>query len=451
MKRIVLITTTLLILPILFYQSTIAHPSETTAFPTEWTPEWGPAAPGSAITSNINTPNGTNFPEVSQSPDGSLLIAVFNTQVSSSDSDDDPYFSFATRDAFWSDWSSPKAIYNSPGLTSQSAQVTVAFTEDGSAQTAHAAWVERGFPTEKLAIVSDHTKWPASTYNEIASTILTGSMKDPSLIAKGNELFITWSQDFNKIMFSQSANATDWTNSTVYDSPRDNNVPDIAVDADGVAHIVWQEDISGSRSEIWYAQGNTASPSISWSTPISISGNITHTVQPSIVATDNGVDVAFTYFADLTEKREQQVYLTTCYQNCSAQSKWSTPRSVHQFVGVNGDAPFFLVPDLTYDIENRVSYLYFHGTDLTRPTINTEFLWGWDSCSDWQTLDDNFLASSERTVNPSIVTGAGNIHMVFEVVTEPTPGETLNQIYHMYGAIPGICPYKVQLPIILKD
>lgn len=441
MKRtVVLLVEALLGLLLLLQSSAKAEPTFDPLAPV-----WQSTPPGSMISGSA--PDGVLRPTIRYSGDSSQLMIVYTRRMSSAQNNTDPYYVTSSNNGVT--WSLPEAIFTSPDIESR--EVTLTYLNN----TAHVLWVERGIAQDTLYTASRS----GSSFGSpvvVAISIPGNSMFTPKLIANGPTLHAVWAQNLPpSIFYSRSVNnGANWTPAQQVSSGQyDSLLPEIVVDSSEAIHVVWEQDAPtftedpANDTEIFYAQGIPAGTTTSWSTPIALS-NVVNTPdarEPSLTLRGNQLQVAFSNFVSDDPPEYQQIYYMLCASTCTDVSRWNGPNLLTpQYLSVNTNDPFNVIPEIIYHPGTRNTYLYFHGGP---PEGGNEQILGYNRCNLWQEMDD-VTSLSARSANPSLTVGSiGDTDWV-QLAYEQYNG-SIGSIYTMKATV-SYCPDYGYLPIVSR-
>ncbi|MEW5987035.1 MAG: hypothetical protein AB1791_10415 [Chloroflexota bacterium] len=394
-------------------------------------PDWETDPPGLLI--SVGADNGAKGPTVQHAPDGMEVLIAF-VQEGNTDFDRDPTYSRSADGGLT--WSAPAPIYQSPGV--DSIQVTAAY--DTAAGLAHAAWVEN-----MALLYASETNWPNAAV-PISSPNPPG-VSDPVLIASAaGYLNLVWAEDEGSnpdIRFARSLDggATWPILETVAATTASSLTPDVAVDDQGLIHVVWQESVPPHMTNILYSQGAAAGLNVAWSAPVAITGDLSEVRQPRILAVGNELHVTYTTFA---EGAQQWIHHVVCATQCSDPTNWQdvgNPIS-GQAMGANASDPYEVTSSLAY--ANDCLYVYFHGTEPNSAYPDNEVISGVNSCDGWSANGrDRVTEPQTRAIFPSIAILADRLLLTYEWVNG---GD--HQIYLMRADLP---PDYLYLPVIVRN
>ncbi|MCB8927243.1 MAG: hypothetical protein H6652_16630 [Ardenticatenaceae bacterium] len=377
---------------------------------------------------------GAIVPSIAASNNGAKVIVVYQGIINDNINDHDVYYTTSTN--YGDTWPTKARIHQSTGTASDSSFVDVTITPNSKG---HAVWIEEFSNTPRL-VYKYENYWGNNTTNLItisAPTIPT-VMAEPRIVAKNNNrLDVVWAQgepttNINIYhAYSISSTGNSWLGiSPIADTTNTSRLPDIAIDASGNYHVVWEE--GPDPTTIRYVRGVPSGNSINWSASINISqrsipGNVSTATQPKIIAVGNTIHVSYTNFIGA---QQQYVHHLQCNSGCTNASNWSSTNNPvsGQVLGAKALDPFDVISTVAQ--VGRCTFVYFHGIqdDFNPGTTDNERLWGTNSCGNWASSARDQLTSNEnRSVNPSLIS-ANNwwLYLTYEKVSIDS---TLREIY----------------------
>lgn len=427
---------------ILLAQTAAAEPEEPLA-PESAEPSWETAekiSQSSGITGAI-------LPSIAASPNGSKVITVYNGILNNDNADHDVYYTTSTD--FGDTWPAKARIHQSSGSSSDSNFVDVAIAPNNKG---HAVWAEEVSDTPRI-VYKYEDNWGNNTTNLVtisapASPIVVA---EPKIVAKNsNRLDVVWAQGDSATnvniyhAYSTSSTGSSWQGvAPIVDTAPSSRLPDIAIDASGNYHVVWEEGTNPTT--IHYLRGVPSGNSVNWSASaeINISQNSitdsTAATQPNIYADGNVLHVTYTNFID---KEQQYVHHLQCNANCNNLANWvSVGNPVSgQVLGAKATDPFDVIS--TVAKVGSCTYVYFHGIQGASSS-NNERIWGVNSCGNWAaSARDQVTNTSIRAINPSLIS-ANNwwLYLAYEQVSTDS---SLREIYFIRNQP------AIYLPVIIK-
>lgn len=352
-----------------------------------------------ALHVSTTSDNGAFVPVIRTSSTGRLMIMYNHETVNRGP--ENPYYTQSTDGG--DTWSPPDSVH-----TSDADAIQVAF--DFSGDTAHAVW-----RTSQTLRYARENQWAANQ-----STLIVDAEElvfDPEIVAgPGGLLFIVWTEQDQKLYYALSRNGGDTWGSPVALTTGQNRaaVPDITVDQNGDAHVIWEERIfdgSSFRYEIRYRKGNVTPSAVNWDPYLVLASSTDQNQpgdprQPTIAAGGNDLHVAF---SRRLESDEQFPY----YLGYSPANGWDTQpinTSPNDPVEVNTNTPFYLVSSLD-DCGSTVQ-LYYHGAIDPNPreqVLGASLKGNWSS----RVVVTN---PDERAINPSMVCTGATVHLVYSLI-----------------------------------
>lgn len=310
-------------------------------------------------------------------------------------------------------WSAPAPVH-----ASDTSAVQVAF--DFSGNTAHAVW-----RTADSVWHAREDQWATN-----GSTLIVDADEivfDPEIAAApGGVLHVIWTQQDHKLYYAISRNGGDtWSSPQELTTGQNRaNVPDIAVDQNGDAHVVWEERIfDGSpwRYEIRYRKGTVTPSAVNWDSYLVLATSLGQEElgeprQPAI-ATDGG-DLHVGFSRRLESDEQYPYYIG--YTPTNGWDAESTNTSPGNPVEVNTNTPFYLVSTVA-GCSNGV-HLYYHGAVDPNPreqVLGTTHEGSW---SPRAVVTD----PGERSINPSMVCTGATAHLVYALIL------TVNDNHQIY-------------------
>ncbi|MDX1688770.1 MAG: exo-alpha-sialidase [Candidatus Promineifilaceae bacterium] len=351
-----------------------------------------------AVHVSTTASNGAFVPVIKMSSTGRLMI-LYNHETD--DGVENPYYSQSSDGG--DTWSTPAPVHSSETNARQ-----VAFDFVGN--TAHAIW-----RTSDSIWHAREGQWAANGSNLVVNA---GEFVFEPDIAAGPDgvLHAVWTQQDQKLYYSVSRNdgATWSTPQELTTGQNRANVPDIAIDQNGDAHVVWEERIfDGSpwRYEIRYRKGNVTASAVNWDAYLVLAtspdpNQAGEPRQPAIAARGNDLHVGF---SRRLESDEQYPY----YIGYSAANGWDDPptnTSPGYPIEVNTNTPFYLVSTVA-GCSSGV-HLYYHGAVDPNPReqiLGTTYKGTWSP----RTV---VTEPDIRSINPSMVCTGATVHLAYSQI-----------------------------------
>ncbi len=428
---------------VLFSQSAVAEPEEPLA-PESSSPNWEAAE----IISQTNGITGAIQPAIAASATGSKVITVYSGIINNDDSNHDVYYTTSTD--FGNTWPTKGRIHQSTGANSDSNFIDIAMSPNNKG---HAIWVEEVGDVPRIVYkYEDH--WGNNTTNlrVISAPAIPIAMADPRIVAKSNNrLDAVWSQGEPSTniniyhAYSTSSSGSSWQGvAPIVDTTDTSRLPDIAIDASGNYHVVWEE--GPDPTKIFYLRGVPSGNSVNWSvisriniSQKSIPGNTTTATQPKIYTVGNVLHVTYTNFVS---KEQQFIHHLQCNSGCGNLANWisvGNPIS-GQVLGAKADDPFDVIS--TMGQVGRCMYVYFHGIQGAS-TSNNERIWGVNSCGNWAaSARDTVTGANVRSINPAMA--SANNWWLFLAYERVNTDSSFRQVYFVRNQP------AIYLPTILK-
>lgn len=386
-------------------------------------------------------------PSLAASDSGSKIIVVYSGILDNDNSDHDVYYSTSTN--YGVTWPTKARIHQSAGSASDSSLVDVAISPNNKG---HAVWVEEVGDTPRI-VYKYEDNWGNNTTNlrVISQPTIPVVIAEPRIVAKNNNrLDVVWSQGEPTTnvniyhAYSTSSTGSTWLGQApIIDTDDTSRLPDIAIDASGNYHVVWEEGPDPTR--IFYLRGVPSGNTVNWSATglLIISSksitNGTSATQPKIYADGNVLHVTYTNFVN---KEQQYVHHLQCNGNCSNLANWfsvSNPIS-GQVLGAKAADPFDVIS--TIGKAGRCAYVYFHGIQGTSLT-NNERIWGVNSCGNWAaSARDQVTSSGVRAINPAME--SANDWWLFMAYEQVNTDSSLREVYFVRNEP------AIYLPVIRK-
>ena len=419
-----------------------AEPEEPAA-PESSAPNWE-AAEKISQSSGIT---GAILPSIAASENSAKVIAVYSGVLNNDNANHDVYYATSTN--FGDTWPTKARIHQSSGTSSDSNFIDVALTPNNKG---HAVWAEEVGDVPRI-VYKYEDNWGNNTTNlvTVSAPAIPIVVSEPKIVAKNNNrLDVVWSQGEPATnvniyhAYSTSSTGSSWQGvAPIVDTAPTSRLPDIAIDASGNYHVVWEEGTNPRT--IHYLRGVPSGNAVNWSTvsEINISQRSitdgTAATQPSIYADGNVLHVTYTNFVS---KEQQFVHHLQCNSSCSNLANWQSvgnPIS-GQVLGAKAADPFDVISTIAQ--VGRCTYVYFHGIQGASAS-NNERVWGTNSCGNWAaSARDQVTDTTIRAVNPSLVS-ANNwwLYLAYEQVSLDS---SLREIYFIRNQP------AIYLPTILK-
>lgn len=390
---------------------------------------------------------GAILPSISSSNAGGKIIVAYQGIINNENDNHDVFYTLSSN--YGNTWPTKARIHQSAGAISDSSFVDVTITPDNKG---HAVWIEEFSNTPRL-VYKYENNWGNNATNliTISAPAIPTVMAEPRIVAKNNNrLDVVWAQgepttNINIYhAYSTSSNGASWQGiSPITDTSATSRLPDIAVDASGNYHVVWEE--GPDPTKIYYLRGVPSGNSVNWSVANAINisqksiTNGTAATQPKITVEGNTLHVSYTNFVS---KEEQYIHHIQCNSNCSNVGNWSSVSNPvsGQVLGAKALDPFDVISGIAQ--MGDCTYVYFHGIQGTISS-NNERLWGVNSCGNWAaSARDQVTTTSIRAINPTLIS-ANNwwLYMAYEQVSVDS---TLREVYFIRNQP------SIYLPLILK-
>lgn len=420
----------------------VAEPLEPLA-PAESDPRWdsiGRISQTSGITGAIQ-------PSLAASANGSKVIVVYSGILGGDNSDHDVYYSTSTN--YGASFPAKARIHQSAGVAFDSSLIDVAISPNNKG---HAVWVEEVGDIPRI-VYKYEDNWGSNTTNlrVISQPTLPVVVAEPRIVAKNNSrLDVVWSQGEATTnvniyhAYSTSSTGVTWQGKApIIDTSNTSRLPDIAIDASGNYHVVWEEGPDPTR--IFYLRGVPSGNAVNWSVAeeLNISQksitNGTAATQPKIYTDGNVLHVTYTNFVS---KDQQYVHHLQCNGNCSNLANWfavGNPIS-GQVLGAKAADPFDVIS--TIGQVGRCTFVYFHGIQGSS-LLNNERIWGVNSCGNWAaSARDQVTSSGVRAINPAMV--SANSWWLFMAYEQVNTDSSLREVYFVRN------DPAIYLPLIRK-
>jgi hypothetical protein len=373
-----------------------------------WLPgSTGVAAEGTGWSARQNISNNSGnsqYPDIAVDSQGTVYVVWQDDTVGGSG------LLYSTLSAGDGNWSTPQSI---SGTSSISASPRIAVDQQGSL---HVVWQDSigGEPGIYWAVRSSDGSW--STPQQITGTSANSSAPDVAVDAQGNP-HVVWEEELAEgntdIIYATKSDESDWLTQNISNDHEGSASPSIAIDDQGNLHVVWQGDplqITGGYLDILY----TAKPSNGdWSAPVDISHNQRPSAHARIAVDGEGnphVVWEETYDEYATDIRPR--YNTKSGGNWLAQPENILPSSTEGIM--------FCHPDIAVDPTTGNPQVVWY--DNTRQTGEGYPLWsiGYAARQDngewltWVNISLNSLVATE----PSIaIDASGHTHVAWQQST----------------------------------
>ena len=425
-------------------QSATAEPDEPAA-PESAEPLWE----GAEKISQASEISGAIQPSLAASPNGAKLITVYSGILGGNNADHDVYYAMSTN--YGDTWPTKARIHPSPGASSDSNFVDVAISPNGKG---HAVWAEEVSDIPTIVYKNEDDWNSAANLRTISNPATPIVIAEPRIVAKSNmRLDVVWAQGLPttnvNIYHAYSVNTGSTWNApaAIVDTAPTSRLPDIAVDAAGVYHVVWEEGTVPVRT-IHYLRGvPAAANTVNWNDAAEINisqtsiTNGTPATQPRIIADGNVLHVTYT---NINTDGSQSVHHIRCNGNCSNLANWRSEGNPvsGQFLGAKATDPFDVISAV--GVANACTYVYFHGTQGASSTAN-EQIWGVNSCGNWSaSARDQVTGTNMRAINPSMVSSNNWwLYLAYEQVD--TANSSIREVYFVRNQP------AIYLPLILKQ
>ncbi len=248
------------------------------------------------------------------------------------------------------------------------------------------------------------------------------------------------------ILYSRrAAGATAWSTATVVftHTASGSYNPAIAISADGQSvHMVWQENFSGARSDVYYLRGQRSGDDMLWEMPVSLSEGITRSVRPAIALRGETVHVVWGEQASGFEEQ----YISYNHSEDGGLN-WSTPARVSSTpVSVNNVAPTDVAPTLAIAPSGALCVAW-HGFHLSMVSKTEEI---YLACSSDQVVSWGSPVNISRSpdimsIRPVLAIGSDG---VLGLAWQELAGSDPLSEYQVYYA--RSLPYSTMLPLVRK-
>jgi len=361
-------------------------------------------ATGWSSPQNISHNQGNSqLPSIAVDTQGNLYVVWKDDTAGSSG------FLYSTRSVGDSNWSAPQNI---PGTSATPGDPRIAVDHQGSL---HVVWQDNigGESGIFWAVRSSDGSWSAP--QKITGSSANSSAPDIAVDAQGNP-HVVWEEELTQgntdVIYATKSGQADWLTQNISNNQEGSGSPSIAIDGEGTLHVVWEDDsleITGGYLDILYA----AKPGDGgWSEPVNISHSQRPSARPRIaVDSENNPHVVWedTYDEYATDIRPQ--YNTRSGGNWLAQPESILPSSTEGIM--------FCHPDIAVDPAGKPQVVWY---DNTRQTTDGYPIWSigyavrqengeWLT---WLNISLNSLVATEPTI---AVDDSGNAHVVWQQST----------------------------------
>ncbi len=379
-------------------------------------------------------------PKIARSPGGLLYVAWSDKRNGHWD-----IFYTASSDG-GATWVPPEVVYETTGESYNPSLVVVG-------PLPRVAWSDQLTPTDDLiyeiyqmdigaglplTIPNTHHKLPYRV------SLASGSNGDLHMAFSGADP----PQTFLSVLYSRRPAGTEqWLTATVVFTatpPATNFEPVLAVSGDGSRlYLAWNR-ISLSDRAVMYTEGIVGTDQVTWTAPITLSGQYTLSWAVAIAAGSNG-DVHVVW-ADNVGTGDQYQYLV--YNRYDAGlGAWTGPARIGGPFLVNANAPYSLKPNVAVSPDDPDLVCI---TWNARPEDSTaEEVWLFcseDGGATWPSGGENVSRSLDRlSINPALlISPDDNVHLVWQELV----GGTGTSEYEIYYA--RRLPLTYYLPIIKR-
>jgi hypothetical protein len=396
-----------------------------------------PLAPNSA-SPNWQTPQkisqtsgitGAVQPSLEASLSGAKVIVVYNGIIGGSNADRDVFYATSTN--YGQTWPTKGQIHSSPGQSTDSFLVDIAIAPNNKG---HAVWREEVGNIPRIVYKYEDNWGTSTSYVTVSNAVNPVVVSEPRIVAKSNSrLDVVWSQGEPSTnvniyhAYSLNSNGSSWQGRTaIANTSPSSRLPDIAIDASGNYHVVWEEGTNPKT--IYYLRGVASGNSINWALPPQNISQRSITsgdaVQPRIYADGNVLHVTFSNYNSINS---QFVHHLQCNSNCSTVTNWiSVGNPVSgQVLSAKATDPFDV--NSTVAKVGQCTFVYFHGIQGSNTTGN-EQIWGTNSCGNWaSSIRDQVTDTTVRAINPTL--DSANNWWLFLSYEQVIPTTGLREIY----------------------
>ncbi|MBN1955204.1 MAG: BNR-4 repeat-containing protein [Anaerolineae bacterium] len=342
-------------------------------------------------------------------------------------------------------WSTPAAVV----LTENAVPVRSSLVLDGT--QLRIAWAEWTAGLEYQLYQLDVGGSPRLIPNEYTflanqPSMALGAGGELHLVSEGG---LPSSNKLSIIYSRRLAGASNWMTTTVVYShtARSSSFdPQLAVSADGSRlHLVWNK----RRVHQWtilYTEGIVGSSQVTWTTPITISGDMTTTWSPDIA-----VDAAGNLHVVWPEILAQDEQYVDYARYDAALGQWEEATRIGGPFRVNANNPYGTLPTVAASefVAGAVCVAWNAFPRSTSTAEDIQLLCSPDGGVTWTTWDNMSRSAADGTVSirPAMAMAPGNTaHVIWqELVPGGSAGSTDYQIYHARRL-----PLGIYLPVIIK-
>ena len=410
------------------------------ANPTSSDPNWD----GSSPTSISDTQHRSVQPQIIVDDSGHIL-AAWSYRLSATPAQKNMDIYVATSDSSGSTWSTPTVISTS-ARTSHHPSL-LALNDD-----VFVAWVELNDAIYETEINSADP--PRSV-----PCPLTAYDFQPQLVAGNGRLHLIFAAGAalptNLYHTSRLSTDTSWpvaTSIVTSNASLGAWWPAAAISPGGnLLHVVWEEKQSSTLEAIMYMSGTVSGPNVTWSTPLTLSTGIDLAFAPDIAVDEDGI-VHIVFAESQADKTDQHVYYMQHDPNTGSWTPYTyvddTP------VQVNTESPTYIAPSIatwTGDNTTRVCVAWY-GYRTGDPAKAEEILLhcsedGGDTWTDSTTfnISQTTTEGEEVSLRPDIAFDAmGNLHIIWQ----ERAGASLATDYDIYYSRSLI---QVYLPLTMRS
>jgi hypothetical protein len=374
-------------------------------------------------------------PIIQMAPNGAVMLA-YGQATSGTNNQINPTYRILPAGS--GSWSTAARIHSSPANFSQ---VTFQFDVNS---VAHAVW-----RSDTAVFYAAQPSWASNSFSIVFNNA-PNLVFDPQIAvnadgvihvvaAMQNPAFVNLPPDIHHAYSTN--NGDSWITTNITNNNRRSAPPDVAVDADGNVHIVWEERTpidpgddpdDPNHYAIYYQVGTKTEEGYSWQEAVVISGSVLKARQPGLVAKGNDLYLTFT---DLVSPEKQFVY----YTSRPANGSWQTPVNVtdEEPLAVNTNAPYFLVSSITFCEDDL--YIVYYGSLVFN--ANEQVFVQQLKDGVWRNRE-TVTSPLERRVRSSAVCRDGTLNLVYEQLDNPNIN---HQIYYT------IARELIFLPVINRN
>jgi len=389
---------------------------------------------------------GSFAPVIQKAPDGTIMVMYNHERTGALFPPYTPYFSRSEDGG--NTWVTGSAYTGSESA----AQLDFAF--DGASQ-AHVVW-----RAESGIYYAGENDWPVANGTQIAPS--EGNRVDaPAIAVQGDTIFVVWLQANNSniknVFYRYSRDGGQSWNpplpapalTTVGDNDA-SAAPDVAFDANGDVHVVWEESTSvyptGFSYEIYHVKGTRTDPGgiYQWQSPTNLSDGHPEdagaSYQPSITNDGNALHVIFEEREAVAGgSDEANAQISPYHVAFIPGSGWQAPQRILGDTAfyVNTRLPFYLGTTLAA-CDGEV-HVFFHGAQKVN---TTEVIWGTSNRDGNWSHPEPVTSPTTRHTNPSVACSGTVLYLTFEQIVSPVYN---HQIYYTDNTAGGVL-----LPIIFR-